>query len=283
VIYKFNRFEEWIVIPLFPLYKTKKANDRIFKDIEELQQLDRLTPNGSYMGNYITLSVCDARIFLEKTLDKKKSLEDKAKTNVFGVTIAVTLVTGLSKVLIDWNSLNYPIVFKMILFLIAFYVLIQMILAGLSSIKIIGDIIIQYELFPDDVNLPDNDLLDLIALDTEINVKYNTIRNNYLSSSYESLKKSLIGLLILFIIITFPFNIFVNNNSLQQDKMHTDIINIQHQQMELEKRVELLKDTQITQSSKINDIEKISKIEQQIKVLNQEISEMKSSISDIKK
>jgi len=172
MIYKFNSFEKWVVIPLFPLYKTEKANKKIFKDIEELTQQDNLNQNGSYMGNFTALSVSNARLFLEKALEKKKSLEDKAKTNVFGVTIAVTLVTGLYKALMDWNSMEHPIFYKVVLFLIAFYVLIQMILAGLSSIKIIGDIIIQFEPFPDDINLPENELRDLIALDTEINVKF---------------------------------------------------------------------------------------------------------------
>jgi len=270
--YKFNCFEKRIIIPLFPLYKTKKANRKLFIDIESLKKQDKLDQNGSYMGNYTALSVSDARVFLEKTFEKKKSLEDKAKTNVFGVIIAVTLVTGLYKVLMDLNSMDYPIVYKMLSFLIALYVLIQMILAGLSSIKVISDIIFQYEPFPNDTNLPDNEMLDLIALDTEINVKYNTIRNNYLSSSYESIKRSLICLLLLFIIIAFPINVF-GNNSPQKDM---DIINLEHQQMELD----FFNNTQITQNSKTN--EKISRIEQQIKGLIQDVAEMKSSTSDSK-
>lgn len=272
--YKFNCFEKLVVIPLFPLYKTEKANKKLFKDIEFLKQQDKLNPNGSYMGNYVGLSVGDAKTFLETTLDKKKSLEEKAKTNIFGVTIAVTLVTVLCKVLVDLNSMDYLMCYKMVLFIISLYVLIQMTLAGLSAMKIISDITIQYELFPDDTTLPDNELLDLIALDTEINVKYNAIRNNYLSSSYESIKRSLIGLMFLFIIITFPINVIGDNNP-EKDK---DLIKVQHQQMDLEKELTIFKDTQVIYGSKTN--EKISQIEQQISILIQDVTKIRSAISD---
>lgn len=272
--YKFNCFEKLVVIPLFPLYKTEKANKKLFKDIEFLKQQDKLNPNGSYMGNYIGLSVSDAKTFLETTLLKKKSLEDKAKTNIFGVTIAVTLVTVLCKVLVDLNSMDYLMCYKMVLFIISLYVLIQMTLAGLSAMKIISDITIQYELFPDDTTLPDNELLDLIALDTEINVKYNAIRNNYLSSSYESIKRSLIGLMFLFMIITFPINVIGDNNP-AKDK---DLIKVQHQQMDLEKELTIFKDTQVIYGSKTN--EKLSQIEKQISILIQDVTKIRSAISD---
>lgn len=50
-----------------------------------------------------------------------------------------------------------------------------MILAGLASLKVLGDIISQYELFPNDLSKPNPQQLDIIALDTEINVKLNQL------------------------------------------------------------------------------------------------------------
>jgi hypothetical protein len=147
-----------------------------------------------------------------------------------------------------------------------------MILAGLSSIKLIGDIIIQYELYPGDTKLPDNELLDLIALDTEINVKYNTIRNNYLSSSYESIKKSLIGLLVLFILTTFPINLFMINNPSKE---------MQDQQKALEQRIDTILDNQNAQNSRNH--ERYLKYEHQLSILTKEIDELKNSIYDCNK
>ena len=274
--YKFNYFEKLVLIPLFPLYKTENANKKIFNDIQSLKQQNKLSKNGSYMGNYIGLSLIDAKAYLESTLDKKKNLEERAKSHILGVTIAVTLVTVLCKLLVDLNSMNYLIGYKLVLFIISLYVIVQMTLSGLSSMKIISDITVQYELFPDDTNLPDNELLDLIALDTELNVKYNIIRNNYLSSSYESIKKSLIGLVSLFIIMTFPINATENDYSLKKN----DLIRVQHQQMDLEQEFILLNDAQFTYESITN--EKLSQIEQQVNILIQDVTKMESAISDSK-
>jgi hypothetical protein len=274
--YKFNYFEKLVLIPLFPLYKTENANKKIFNDIQSLKQQNKLSKNGSYMGNYIGLSLTDAKAYLESTLDKKKNLEERAKSHILGVTIAVTLVTVLCKLLVDLNLMNYLIGYKLVLFIISLYVIVQMALSGLSSMKIISDITIQYELFPDDTNLPDNELLDLIALDTELNVKYNIIRNNYLSSSYESIKKSLIGLVSLFIIMTFPINAIENDCSLKKN----DLIRVQHQQMDLEQEFILFKDEQFTYESITN--EKLSQIEQQVNILIQDVTKMESAISDSK-
>ena len=274
--YKFNYFEKLVLIPLFPLYKTENANKKIFNDIQSLKQQNKLSKNGSYMGNYIGLSLTDAKAYLESTLDKKKNLEERAKSHILGVTIAVTLVTVLCKLLVDLNLMNYLIGYKLVLFIISLYVIVQMALSGLSSMKIISDITIQYELFPDDTNLPDNELLDLIALDTELNVKYNIIRNNYLSSSYESIKKSLIGLVSLFIIMTFPINAIENDCSLKKN----DLIRVEHQQMDLEQEFILFKDEQFTYESITN--EKLSQIEQQVNILIQDVTKMESAISDSK-
>jgi len=274
--YKFNCFEKLVLIPLFPLYKTENANKKIFNDIQSLKQQNKLSKNGSYMGNYIGLSLTDAKAYLESTLDKKKNLEERAKNHILGVTIAVTLVTVLCKLLVDLNLMNYLIGYKLVLFIISLYVIVQMTLSGLSSMKIISDITIQYELFPDDTNLPDNELLDLIALDTELNVKYNIIRNNYLSSSYESIKKSLIGLVSLFIIMTFPINAIENDCSLKKN----DLIRVQHQQMDLEQEFILFNDAQFTYESITN--EKLSQIEQQVNILIQDVTKMESAISDSK-
>lgn len=273
----YNWFEKWVLIPLFPLYKTVKANKKLFKDIEELKQLERLKPEDNdkyYMKDYIKLTIENANIFFDKTLEKKKSLEDKAKVNVFGATIAVTLVTGLYKAFLDLSSNGTVVWVKIFLFLLAMYTLIQMILAGLSSIKVLNDIIQQYELFPDDFNLSEDKKLDLIALNTEINLNYNYIRNNFLSSSYGSMRNSLVGLFLLFFLLTIPLP-YINSNKKEETKIYDQIISIEKKQTEIIEEISKLKVIQASHSKKVEEIDKISKMEQALSELNQEVNKIK--------
>lgn len=273
----YNWFEKWVLIPLFPLYKTVKANKKLFKDIEELKQLERLKPEDNdkyYMKDYIKLTIENANIFFDKTLEKKKSLEDKAKVNVFGATIAVTLVTGLYKAFLDLSSNGTVAWVKIFLFLLAMYTLIQMILAGLSSIKVLNDIIQQYELFPDDFNLSEDKKLDLIALNTEINLNYNYIRNNFLSSSYGSMRNSLVGLFLLFFLLTIPLP-YINSNKKEETKIYDQIISIEKKQTEIIEEISKLKVIQASHSKKVEEIDKISKMEQALSELNQEVNKIK--------
>lgn len=244
-----RKFGGMIISFIFPFYESSIANKKLWSQIEELKNLDKLKSEcmGSYyMNDYEKLSEDDLMKFLNQTIEKKKSLEEKAKTNVFGITIAVTLITGLYKVLLDGNTNSSSELFKYSIALLAFYAIGQMILAGLSSLKVLGDVISQYELFPGDMLLSTDERCDTIALDTEINVKLNIVRNNLISSSYSCMKKSLVGLFILFILITIPtlFNGSTTNQisksiskiDEKQEELLEKINYVEHNQMVLDKK-----------------------------------------------
>lgn len=201
----------------FPYYAAHKGNKKILAAIKDIEALDKLPchPEPEYMGNYRNLSVAEALVFLDKTLEKKRALEDKAKINIFGVTIAVSLITGLFTVVTDIKSIqfNMVVVYKIGLLVLALYSVGMMVWAGLISLKVLSNEIMQYELFPNDMRLSKQNKRDVVALVAELNNKTNFVRNNYLSASYDMLKKSLGSVMLLFFFFALLMQLVPNSSS----------------------------------------------------------------------
>lgn len=275
-----RRFGKRFVNFLFPIYEAFNANKKLNADIEELKTLDRLKlerMNSYYMNQYEKLSEDNLLKFLNQTFEKKKSLEDKAKVNVFGITIAVTLITGLYKVLLDGKTVS--LLFNLSISLLALYSIGQMILAGLSSLKVLGDVISQYELFPDDMLLSEEERCHTIALDTEINVKLNTVRNNFISSSYSSMKKSLVGLFVLFFLITIPT---ITSNSSPSDQISKSLSQIQETEKKLSVKVDFIEHTQTVQDGKTIDNQgEILSLNKELEKISKELKDLRTQIETI--
>ena len=198
-----------IVYYLFPLFECRRANKKISK---AMQELDRENINCLvYMAGYDKLSQDDANVFLSKTMENKKTIEDKAKANLFGVTVSITIITGLAKMLFDLNNdvAGYTS-WKIMLCFLAIAALFYMTLAGVLSMKTLGELNIVYELFPEDMALEAQEKLKKTAFQTEKNAKMNTMRNNYIYTSYRNIINSLICLCLLFLLLTVPYRVKTN-------------------------------------------------------------------------
>lgn len=243
-----------ILLLLTPLslVKLRKADKRVDEKINGLINGDN--KDFSYMSGYETLDISAAEEFLNKTFEARKSLEDKAKTNVFGVTIAVSLMIGLSQVF--YNNFPSNLFLRVLTIILAFYSLTSMVLATILSLMVLGRLNRVYDLNPSDKSLVSNfEKLRAIAINAELNMNYNIKRHNYLYSSYGLITTFLLSLSILFLLVVIPYH---GNTTVTLQK-------IQDSQNDMYKEVYKINGFQQTQNHLLTDIErKVQSLENEL-------------------
>ena len=171
---------------IFPLYENRKA-----KKIIQAKMFPRNEQGEDVIENSDKISTEKLKELYDNTLKTKDKLEDKAKTNIIGITISVSLIIGASGLLsaINIKFGNSFIALCAIIFLIAGVT--YMILAGLLVIHVLigenetynvnlSSIVNGEELLRDDYD-------KCIAQ----NQRKNIIRNNYVFTSYACIRNSL--------------------------------------------------------------------------------------------
>lgn len=214
---------------------------------------------------------------LNDTVEKKKTLEDKAKSTLIAITISTTLIANILKFIQDINGNS---VFVMILLLtIGFLSLLYMVVAGLLSLYCISEVNSVAVMYPEDYLLPEEEKKTQIADNIEYNFLNNLKRNNLMATSYKCIIVSLLFLIVFFVIssvtIGFGFNsqddvpVFKNeleviNNRISalEDEVSTDkqcIISIQKD------IVDIIESGNITRENLINIRKTLSRINEIIK------------------
>jgi hypothetical protein len=255
-----------ILVLLFPLIKLGKVNKPVNAKIAKLENGVKVF---SYMSGYESLDISVAEEFLNKTFEARKTLEDKAKTNVFGVTIAVSLIIGLSQVF--YSNVFSTSFHRVLIIILAFYSLISMILATILSLMILGVFNRVYDLYPSDKSLASNsEKLESIAVNAELNMNYNIKRNNYLYASYGLITNFLLSLSVLFLIVVIPYD---GSTKATLQRIHDLQINIYEEVTKLkglqetqghllsgvERKVQSLEDKLLSQMDRIKQIEETDK------------------------
>lgn len=194
------------VFPLVPLYRANKVvRQKIHPKNENGKDIE---PSGilSFIENADNLSSEIIKEQYNETFKVKEKLEDKAKTNIIGVTISITLIMGASGVLSTLNK-KYPSpIFSWILFFLIMFSVAYMVTAGILVIRLLNNenevyIVELSSLAADEMRLRD-DYDKCISQ----NQNKNTIRNNYIFTSYECIRNSLICLFVILILIALPTN-----------------------------------------------------------------------------
>ncbi len=201
---------------LFPLPRLWTANKAVD---EKIRYLENGGTSLSYMVGYESLSLDDAKSYLAKTFESRKSLEDKAKANVFGVTIAVSLIVGFSQLFTNTNFNSYGLLFKVVAIVIIACSLVAVSMGTILSILILGKYNRVYDIAPVDCACADERKnIFNIAINTELNSLYNVKRNNILYASY--------GLIINFLLlISIAFILVIS--SLRQQDIKTEVLTLQ--------------------------------------------------------
>lgn len=142
----------------------------------------------------------------------KDKLEDKAKINIIGITIAITLIMSSSGVLnvisekfptplIQWSS--FVLLAAAVLYLLT---------AGIIAVKVLFNENIVYTVALDSFASNETTLRSDYDKCTVLNRTQNLIRNNSVYSSYECIRNALVCLFVILLLATIPIKFHQNNS-----------------------------------------------------------------------
>ncbi len=192
---------KWIVRKVIELIMPSLSNWRYNKVIRQKIHKEEGLDTPSATVPLAKISKEKLEQLYDRDINAKEKLEDKAKTNVIGITVSVTLIIGaysLLQSIFKNHGLGtvYWIAFS--LFVVA---VIYMLAAGIHAIHMLtAENTIHTESFEIDDELYKRDLDRKIGL----NRARNTIRNNYVFTSYECIRNSLLCLFVVMVIAIVP-------------------------------------------------------------------------------
>lgn len=184
---------------LFPILQTRSANRVIEKKIKSFKDSPEEL---EYMAEYASLTLEEVNEFYRKSVEQMKSLEDKAKVGIIGITIAVSIIIGLAAsqaIFGHFCSLVTPL--RILTIVLGSISLLYMSMAGWMSFVVLGEKNQVHQLFPKHMRYTKKKKIAQIALNTELNVCLNIIRYNYVYASYRSILYAVISLSITFVLL----------------------------------------------------------------------------------
>lgn len=202
---------------VFPSIYTHEANKTLRKRIDSEEPHSSI-PN---VGDIEAIKMECFRAKYTETFDAKNKFEDKAKTNVMGITIAITVIMGASGLTNLLNSKYPSTFFHWVSFSMLTIAIIYLLASGIGAVKV---------LFKENT-MSTVELLDMADEGIETKKKYddcisrniarNTVRNNIVFSSYICIRNALICMAFLFVLISIPVNSLgggVDNDITLQDE-----------------------------------------------------------------
>lgn len=197
---------------IFPFVENESYNKKVTNNIGRLLKNEEKLV---HMEGYSQLNMDTLKDFYNDSFDIKNKPEDKAKLNIAGLTISISLILGLSTLIGKINERIDALWIRFTVVAVSTIALLYMILAGILSIAVLIKHNEVYKMQPHDFTGDEEIQKKAYALNTELNVNKNIIRNNYIYTSYECIRNSFICLVIIFIVSMLPINAFnYNSNSL---------------------------------------------------------------------
>ncbi|MFT9494758.1 hypothetical protein [Anaerosolibacter sp.] len=209
-----------IISVLLPFYENKKVTKILrskLNDLNDSGEFDIIEDKSS-----INIDILKEKY--SETIAIKDKLEDKAKLNVIGITIAVTLIMGSTGLLNNISNKYNQFLIEWIVFALFSVSVVYLFIAGIMAIKVLID---ENEIYvvqlKNVINTPEflND--DYIRCITKNRTK-NLLRNNSVYTSYECIRNALVCLFILLILSTLPVHFESNiGKTSDKDVILTDI------------------------------------------------------------
>lgn len=186
---------------VLPTLSVRRANKYLAQKINS----EDSQSNVSYMDNIDEVTIDSFKQKYAETFEVKNKFEDKAKTNVIGITIAITVIMGASGLTGSLISKYPSVVLHWMSFAILLVAIIYLLVSGIDAIKV---------LFKEN-SMSTVDLSDMSTDSIKAKEKYddcinrninrNIIRNNIVYSSYICIRNALICMMVLFVLISIPF------------------------------------------------------------------------------
>ena len=206
---------------IFPFYENWKAKKIIkTKMFPKNEQGEHTVATGVLedIENADKISIENLKEMYDNTFKTKEKLEDKAKTNIIGITISVSLVIGASGLLSSINTKFENSFIALLAIVLLIVSVAYMIFAGLLVIHVL---IGENETYKVNLSSIANGR-DLLRDDYDKciaqNQRKNTIRNNYVFTSYACIRNALACLFVLLLFIALPNSL---SNKFQSDDIET--------------------------------------------------------------
>lgn len=203
-----------ILSALFPFYENKKINNKLKKKLSNNEYTSVL----ENVDNIESVNVEILKEKYEEAISIKEKLEDKAKLNIVGITIAITLIMGASGLLNSIYKKHNNIIIEWGTFILFSFCVIYMLIAGIMAIKVLID---ENEIYmvqlKNIVGTIENLKQDYDECISKNQIK-NLIRNNSIYTSYECIRNALVCLFILLIFATIPFSIQTSKKTVSFQK-----------------------------------------------------------------
>lgn len=183
---------------LFPIISTFLSKRRIIEKIGSLEETEGAEIDFQSHPSFVYLRNIDDDNVLENkygdALEHKKQLEDKAKSLVALTTISATMMLGLGSTASSMFGGIVQLPARAILAAVMIFSAFYMVAAAISSISVFASLNKAYL-----VDDPGRSTGDDIRLAIMQNGYQNILRNNYLSLSFDCLKRSLGSLFVVFL------------------------------------------------------------------------------------
>lgn len=261
---KLNVFKEKtrsLIANILPFLEDRKYRINIEKKIEELSntEISNIELNKlEYASDLTKVPLEIIKSSYEASLKRKTTIEDKAKVNVIGVTIFISLISALSSFILKIYSYTNNQLLKFGIFIFSSITIFYMLYGGIMSLEVLMNKNKIFILSEEESNSNEPYQKKACARNIELNGYSNTIRSNYIYSSYHCIKYALILLMVIFLVYIFPY---LNNSS---DKFEESLKSLNSDTIELRKDLELT-------NSKLNDyIIQIKNDEKKIEDLEKE-------------
>lgn len=183
---------------LFPMISTFLSKRRIIEKIDSLEETEGAEIDFQSHPSFVYLrDIDDDNVLKNKygdALEHKKQLEDKAKSLVALTTISATMMLGLGSTASSMFGGIVQLPARVILAAVMIFSAFYMVAAAISSISVFASLNKAYL-----VDDPGRSTGDDIRLAIMQNGYQNILRNNYLSLSFDCLKRSLGSLFVVFL------------------------------------------------------------------------------------
>ncbi|MTV47892.1 hypothetical protein GJ688_02700 [Heliobacillus mobilis] len=202
----------YLIMPSFRAFclnrNVKKGIDKLAKEKDEYFYLEKV-------------KLDRLEKLYSKEQERRKTIEDKAKVNVTGITLALTLLSSSITFLNGTKTSNIKLehgVTEDILLLLFLSTFIYLFLGALDAIKAL-QLGLVYDIYlSDEIKMASKgSYLRCLELSKSIhfNYKYNTIKENFVTSSYDNIKNAIIALLLLVLLGSIMYVINGNNEKIQ--------------------------------------------------------------------
>lgn len=201
-----------IIDAIFPMYANHRDN-KVLRRKLNAQEGNEPESLLCHIENAEAINTDVLKQQYDDTFRMKDKLEDKAKINVIGITIAITLIMGASGVL-NTISEKFPMpVLQWLAFVLLAVAVSYLLIAGIIVVKVLIDENIFYTVSMN--SFASNEATLRSDYDKRIiqNRTQNLIRNNSVYSSYECIRNALVCLFVILVLSTIPIEVQKNDKN----------------------------------------------------------------------